>query len=505
MIFDVFLFNQNIYMFSKKKSFKNKTIGELNNYNTYKPFSGTAGIAKFFIIICCIFLVFFMGKYVIKWAQLLWWYIGKWTVNVVSSTMWDDMIKDEFWNINVMIVGFWGSNQAWGYLTDSIMVASFNPKLWAVTMLSVPRDLYVYNEQTKGVGRINALFSHSVGRKLQFDTWAKVLADKLEEIMWLKISYYAMIDFEGFKNVIDTLGGITIDVPQKIHDVTYPNGKWWYMTVHFDTWINVMDWATALQYARSRHSTSDFSRSLRQQLIIQWIMDKLKENGLGNVSKLQKLYDDYIQMVTTNISLKEMLGMVKYAYKLKYIFSFGYTVECSHVAYRFSSPACFLYNPDRSLFGGASAIIPDWGTPGDVSYYDYTKNFAFYVAHNQEYLIEDQKIEVLNGIDKNFAKTNLKKSDGFANQLAVKLKKYAFNITTVQNFSQTLSWTTVYVLGTWEYQNTVKTLKNFINIDEVVTAPDPLLFQQYTGVDLLLVMGNSYITQLVNKPFSYYR
>jgi hypothetical protein len=54
-------------------------------------------------------------------------------------------------------------------------------------------------------------------------------------------------------------------------------------------------------------------------------------------------------------------------------------------------------------------------------------------------LIENQKIEILNGIDKNYAKATIKKSDGFANQLAVKLKKYAFNITTVQNFSQILS------------------------------------------------------------------
>lgn len=82
-----------------------------------------------------------------------------------------------------------------------------------------------------------------------------------------------------------------------------------------------------------------------------------------------------------------------------------------------------------------------------MGYYEYTKNFAFYVAHNQEYLIENQKIEILNGIDKAYAKSVAKKSDGFANQLAVKLKKYAFNITTVQNFSQTLSGTTVYVLG----------------------------------------------------------
>jgi hypothetical protein len=61
------------------------------------------------------------------------------------------------------------------------------------------------------------------------------------------------------------------------------------------------------------------------------------------------------------------------------------------------------------------------------------------VAHNQEYLIENQKIIMLNGIDKNVAKATIKKSEGFANQLAVKLKKYAFNIIDVKNYTQTLS------------------------------------------------------------------
>lgn len=229
--------------------------------------------------------------------------------------------------------------------------------------------------------------------------------------MGLKIPYYAMIDFQGLESVVDTLGGITVNVPSTLHDVTYPNGQGGYMTVHIDSGVNLMDGATALQYARSRHSTSDFSRSLRQQLIIQAIVDKLKENGLGNANKLTNLYKEYTKMVNTNITLKEMLGMARYAFKIKHMFSFGYTVECSHSAYRFSSPACFLYNPDRSLFGGASAIIPDGGTPGQVGYYEYTKNFAFYVAHNQEYLIENQKIAILNGIDKNYAKATIKKSE----------------------------------------------------------------------------------------------
>jgi hypothetical protein len=197
--------------------------------------------------------------------------------------------------------------------------------------------------------------------------------------------------------------------------------------------------------------------------------------------------------------------MAKYASNFKHIFSFWYTVECSHNVLRFSNPACFLYNPSRELFGGAAAIIPDGGTPWDVSYYEYTKNFAFYVAHNQEYLIENQNIQILNGIDKKYAKATLRTSEWFASKLWIKLRKYAFNISAVQNFSQILSWTTVYVLWTGDYQYTVKTLKNFVNINNVITDPDPLLVQQYTGIDMLLVLGNNYIDQLVNKPFNYYK
>lgn len=494
-----------IYMFFKKKSFKNKTIWELNNYNSYKPFSGTAGVAKFLIILSCIFLIFFVGKYVIKWAQLASNYISKWAIQVISSTVGDDMIKDEFGNINLMIIGYGGESHAGWYLADSIMVASFNPKLWAVTMLSVPRDLYVYNEKYNTIGRINALFSHTVGRKREFSTWAKVLSDKLEEIMGLTIPYYAMIDFAGFEKVIDTLGGIHVDVPSTLHDVAFPNEKGWYMTIHIDSWVNLMDGKTALQYARSRHSTSDFSRSLRQQLILQWIIDKLKENGVSNVSKIQDLYEDYIDMVNTNITVKEIIGIARYAVKIKHMFSFWYTIECSHAAHRFSSPACFLYTPNRELFGWAAAIIPFWSTAAQVWFYDYTKQFAFFVAHNQEYLIENQNIYILNGIEKTYAKTVLKKSDWFATQLAVKLKKYAFNIHHVENFATTLTGTTVYVLWTGEYKHTVKTLKNFILIDEVITAPDPVLIQQYTGADMLLVLGNSYVDQLALQPFNYFK
>jgi len=122
--------------------------------------------------------------------------------------------------------------------------------------------------------------------------------------------------------VIDTLGGITINVPESFTDYTYPKNETQIMTVHFDTGVQIMSGERALEYARSRHSTSDFSRSLRQQLIVEAVMNKLKENGIGNITKLRKLYLDYTKMVTTNISLKEMLGIVQYIGNIKHVFSF---------------------------------------------------------------------------------------------------------------------------------------------------------------------------------------
>jgi anionic cell wall polymer biosynthesis LytR-Cps2A-Psr (LCP) family protein len=76
------------------------------------------------------------------------------------------------------------------------MVASWNKKLGAVTMVSVPRDFYVINKETSVFGRINEVFSRGVSRKHEFDTGAKAMMGQLESIMGITIPYYAVIDFE---------------------------------------------------------------------------------------------------------------------------------------------------------------------------------------------------------------------------------------------------------------------------------------------------------------------
>lgn len=108
------------------------------------------------------------------------------------------------------------------------------------------------------------------------------------------------------------------------------------------------------------------------------------------------------------------------------------------------------------------------GPSNDPSFYEYTKKFASYVTHNQQYLIEKAQIVIQNGIDKKYAKQTKRKPDGHANAIAAKLKKYAFNIINVENTKKTLTGTTVYIVGTGEYEQTIETLRNFITIDSIV-------------------------------------
>ncbi len=502
-----------------KNRFVHKRIWDVQKYNNYSDLvkwpSKTKSLINVFIVVLCILCIGYFSKFVIKAGQSLAHTIGKSTVNVVSKRLGADMKEDQYWNVNVMLLWYWWEAHHWWFLADSIMVASWNKKLWAVTMLSVTRDFYVVNKETRVFGRINEIFSRGVWRKHEFDTWAKAMMGQLESIMWVTIPYYAIIDFAGFKNIIDTLGGIEIDVQKTIHDTTYPTENLWYITFHVDTWVQLFSGERALMYARSRNSTSDFDRSLRQQQIVKAIVTKLMQQGL-RPNKIKQLYEDYTEMVKTNISVDEMIGVVQYADDLKHIFSYWLTTDCSNVAHRFSYPWCFLYAPDSAQFWWAAVMLPVWSDKTTPSNYEYINNFAFYVMHNQEYLIENPQITIWNGIDKQYAKQQRVKTDGHANQIAVKLKKYAFNILTTQNAPSPYLQTELYILWTGEYDNTVNMIKSFVAIDKVVdineysienpfTWPEQIIQEQLSWTELLLIIGNSYIDRVKGKKFDYYR
>lgn len=101
------------------------------------------------------------------------------------------------------------------------MLANLNYDTKTVTLLSIPRDTYVaYSSNT--AGKINALYQ--IGKNQ--NQGVNLLAKKVSEITGQSIHHFLIIDFNGFKSVVDALGGVEVDVPQRIYDREYPNNNW---------------------------------------------------------------------------------------------------------------------------------------------------------------------------------------------------------------------------------------------------------------------------------------
>jgi LCP family protein required for cell wall assembly len=179
---------------------------------------------------------------------------------------------------NVLLVGL-DTRENTGLLnTDTIIMASYNYDSNDITLLSIPRDFHV--EVEEGVSwyvRINSIYNAAE----QEEEGAGIIAlqDTVERVTGQEIQYYAMVDFKAFVEIIDTIGGVDVNVENSFTDYLYPLGDG-YQTISFEAGPQTMDGETALIYSRSRHSLqnnegSDFARAKRQQKIIIALKDKL--------------------------------------------------------------------------------------------------------------------------------------------------------------------------------------------------------------------------------------
>jgi len=194
--------------------------------------------------------------------------------------------------------------------TDTIIVLTVDPKSKTAGMLSIPRDLWVsipgYSEN-----RVNT--AHFIGDRDKYPGGGPALAKTtVQYLLGVPIHYYVRVNFEGFERLIDAIGGIAIDVPEHILDTKFPDSNFGYMTVDIPAGLQHMDGKTALQYARVRHGSSDFTRARRQQQVIEAIGEKVLslDLPLTRIPEMLKLVGDSVQ---TDLSLNEMYSLAKLA------------------------------------------------------------------------------------------------------------------------------------------------------------------------------------------------
>jgi LCP family protein required for cell wall assembly len=199
--------------------------------------------------------------------------------------------------------------------TDSIVLVHLDPHTGNVGMLSFPRDLWV-NIPGYGKNRINTAYLTGE-RKLGPGYGPALLKKTVGELTGLPIDHFVMINFDGFKTVIDSLGGINVDVPKPIDDAAYPTDDYRTIKIHFDAGEQLLDGERALQYARTRHADSDFGRNQRQQQVLLAIFDRIRDQGLfGQLTNLDKYTDALSDYVRTDISRRQMLSLASLGSRL---------------------------------------------------------------------------------------------------------------------------------------------------------------------------------------------
>jgi polyisoprenyl-teichoic acid--peptidoglycan teichoic acid transferase len=230
--------------------------------------------------------------------------------------------------------------------TDAIVLVRLDRDSGRVSMLSIPRDLWV-SYPGGGAGRINAAFA--VGEKKYGPGGGAALAKStLSKLLGVHVDQFVLINFQGFKTLIDRLGGVNINVPEAISDPAYPTDDYRTISISFDVGPQLMDGEHALIYARTRHADNDFGRNQRQQLVLMSIFDRIRERGL--LQQLTSL-DDYTGAlrgyVQTDMNRTTMLALGGFARDVDIHNVLRYAIDSTTIV-NLSPPATFAAEP-RSL------------------------------------------------------------------------------------------------------------------------------------------------------------
>ncbi|MEK7517214.1 MAG: LCP family protein [Patescibacteria group bacterium] len=259
----------------------------------------------------------------------------------------DIALKKENSNINILILGTGGGKHEGPDLTDTIIFASIDRTKNRVALVSIPRDLWITDLNAK----INTAYSNAEAkRKGEGIMLANAVVRK---VVNRTIDYTVRIDFDGFIETIDILGGVDIKAQSAFDDYKYPiTGKendpcgysdddikafiatssseidiqekffCRYKHLHFDPGLIHMDGETALEFVRSRHAQgsdgTDFSRSKRQEQMIKAVMDKVFSiNFFLNPAKVISVYNTLQGNIDTNIKEEEIDDFIKLINKMK--------------------------------------------------------------------------------------------------------------------------------------------------------------------------------------------
>ncbi|MBI3740491.1 MAG: LCP family protein [Chloroflexi bacterium] len=248
--------------------------------------------------------------------------------------------------------------------TDTMMLATLDPKTNTAGVVTIPRDLFVPIPEV-GENRINT--ANFYGELYKYPGGGPALAKKTVEYNFgRRVHFYVLVDFSGFRKAVDAIGGIDVDVAKAIDDPNYPDENFGVKHIFIPQGKVHMNGELALEYARARHTTDngDFGRSKRQIQVLLAIRDKALR--LDIISKLPSLIQSSWGIIETDIQPQDVIQLAQLASKVKTeSIKTAFIDETMTVQFRNNQNAVVLW-PDRVKIGRLmDQIIPDNNTMAD--------------------------------------------------------------------------------------------------------------------------------------------
>ncbi len=215
--------------------------------------------------------------------------------------------------VNILLIGLDSTANLRGQNTDVLIVVSVNKATRQVSMLSIPRDLWVYIP-TYGWNRINT--AHRRGYTLGYPgEGPALLIDTIEMNFGLPIHHWARVDFTGFTKVVDQLGGVDVTVPCPVNLRFKPPTSEEEQEMVLLPGIYHMDGDTALKYVRTRRNGSDFDRSRRQHQFLKAMWSQFKSPDI--IARIPGLWTALSGSVKTDLKLDDLLSLARTGIDIK--------------------------------------------------------------------------------------------------------------------------------------------------------------------------------------------
>ncbi len=369
--------------------------------------------------------------------------------------------------INILLAGIGGPGHSGPDLTDTLELYSIDPVNKTIALLSIPRDLYVAQPDGSR-GRINAINTEGA----QFckknycaagvDQGGAAMESSIGQLLGIQINYFVRLNFQGFQQLVDTLGGIDVNVPTALIDPLYPcpDPSTAYCPIHIKAGLTHFDGATALKYARSRETTSDFSRAARQQQVIAAIRRKgLTAGILANPSKLTQLINILGRNVRTDIqpgNFSALLSLVNQIDESKMTTTVLDTSATGPLT--------------SSVIGGADVIIPKAG----LTDFSAVKDFVAGVLRDPNVVKEAATVTLINASGRPTEGT----------LIAAQLKNLGYNVVSVSAAPQVQVSSTLTKSKTKPFS--VALLQKRFHASTVAADPAAL-------TDITIVVGSHYV------------